>query len=54
MIGIEDKDAGILPRDLERERGGDGTLAWRLLVTTIDEDCDAGLARAVRGVVELG
>ena len=42
-----------LPRDLERERGGDGMMAWMLLMAAA-VDCDEGTASAVRDVEELG
>jgi hypothetical protein len=52
-LDVEGGNTGALPRDFERERGGDGTLAWRLLIA-LAADCDEGTASAARDVDELG
>ena len=52
-MDVEGDNAAALPRDFERERGGDGTLAWRLLIA-VAADCDEGTASAARDVDELG
>ena len=53
LLDVEGDNAAALPRDFERERGGDGTLAWRLLIA-VAADCDEGTASAARDVDELG
>jgi hypothetical protein len=53
LSDVEGGNTGALPRDFERERGGDGTLAWRLLIA-LAADCDEGTASAACDVDELG
>ena len=52
-MDVEGGTTGALPRDFERERGGDGTLAWRLLIA-LAAACDEGTASAARDVDKLG
>ncbi len=53
LFAVEDEDAGALPRDFERDRGGGGTTAWRLLNAGA-AGCDEGTSSAVLDVEELG
>ena len=55
LFSAKDEDAGALPRDFERERGGPGggTPACRLLNAGA-AGCDEGTASLARDVEELG